>query len=235
MSSTTKNTDAAAGNNANTSPPIAENTSPKYLPDESSDSDDKCDETIQPGASLKDAAPISCKNYNELTDYPDWENAGDDDVEASDEVTVEGGNANGGDAAADSLQAGQGDAGNVSANANTGENANMSINTIISGNGNVTSTKRTNATCNCTKRKRGKSLVDTLLEEYLKKEIKRHDDKEKARNESATDYNAQKVRLAEQFQAMTSALNGDRLRAAKVCPDFEILLSTGEKVELAML
>ena len=56
MSSTTKNTDAAAGNNANTSPHIAENTSQKYQPDESSDSDgsrvnpsEKCDETILPG------------------------------------------------------------------------------------------------------------------------------------------------------------------------------------------
>mmetsp|Transcript_1831 Transcript_1831/g.3489 ORF Transcript_1831/g.3489 Transcript_1831/m.3489 type:complete len:444 (-) Transcript_1831:98-1429(-) len=110
----------------------------------------------------------------------------------------------------------------------------VSSNATISGNGNATSTKCTNTMRKCTP-KRGQSTHDTLLEDFTKKKIKRHDDKEKARQESENDYNAKKVRLAKQFRAMTSALNGDKLRAAKVCPDFEIFLSTDEKVELAML
>jgi len=105
---------------------------------------------------------------------------------------------------------------------------------IRSGNANATSTKRTNTTHISTP-KRGQAAHDTLLENLLKKKIKRHDDKEKVRQESANDYNAKQVRLAKQFRAMTSALLGDKLRAAKVCPDFEIFLSTDEKVELAML
>eukprot|EP00579_Thalassiosira_antarctica_P004744 CAMPEP_0201881078 /NCGR_PEP_ID=MMETSP0902-20130614/11488_1 /ASSEMBLY_ACC=CAM_ASM_000551 /TAXON_ID=420261 /ORGANISM="Thalassiosira antarctica, Strain CCMP982" /LENGTH=307 /DNA_ID=CAMNT_0048409205 /DNA_START=80 /DNA_END=1003 /DNA_ORIENTATION=+ len=307
MSSNTKNTDAAAGNNVNTSPHIAENTSQKYQPDDSGDSDgsrvnpsEKYDETILPGyvieyyapqvgvpggkrrvrnatisslcpnlsppvngdnhSSFKDTVIFHCKYYYDSidivyyynsidtvkdraayapnpkvsTDDPDWVNAGDDDIESSDEVAVEEVNSNGGHAAADSLQAGQGDAENVSVNANTVENANMSSNATISGNGHVTSTKRINTTRNRTS-KRGQSGTDALLEEFMKKKIKRHDDKEKARQESENDYNAKKVRLAKQFRAMTSALNGDKLRAAKVCPDFKIFLSTDEKVELATL
>jgi len=107
-------------------------------------------------------------------------------------------------------------------------------NATISGNGNAASTKHTNTTRNRTP-KRDQSPHDILLEDFLKKKIKRHDDKEKVRQESANDYNAKQVRLAKQFRAMTSALLGDKLRAAKVCPDFEIFLSTDEKVELATL
>jgi len=64
-------------------------------------------------------------------------------------------------------------------------------NATISGNGNAASTKHTNTTRNRTP-KRDQSPHDILLEDFLKKKIKRHDDKEKARQESENDYNAKK-------------------------------------------
>ena len=83
--------------------------------------------------------------------------------------------------------------------------------------------------------KRTGGKIDAMFEEYLVEKLETQRSKKRMRQDSAMDEVTKKVKLAKQFRQMVDALGGDRLRAAKVCSEFEIFLSDEEKVDLEML
>ena len=80
--------------------------------------------------------------------------------------------------------------------------------------------------------KRSESRVDTLIAKVLEKKLEALDKKGK---DAPVDHIAKKVKLVKQFKTMTEALDGNKLLAAKVVPEFEVFLNATEKEEMKML
>jgi len=74
--------------------------------------------------------------------------------------------------------------------------------------------------------------TDSLLLKIMTRRLEYQDEKREALKQAADDDVSKKVKLAKQFNEMTSSLGGNKIMAAKVCPEFQIFLSSKEKREL---
>ena len=93
---------------------------------------------------------------------------------------------------------------------------------------NVSTPKR-----NTPKKRKGISgASDQLLRQVMYNKLESQQEKKKAREDAAKDDVTKKVRLAKQFREMVKALGGDKIMAAKTCPEFKIFLHSGAKEEL---